>query len=523
MKKVIFFWITLLLFFSFTYTMAQIPRVINYQGVLLATNGQPVTDGNYDITFRIYDETNTVNWTEVQNQVGVKGGLFQVTLGTVSPLSMPFDKPYSLGLQIGSDAELQPRIPLTSVAYSIRAEDADKLMGIYASTTPEANKLLPLDASGKFPTSVISSESFSGNFLKKNEADTSRGTSTNPMLLISNLGDGDGIDARSTNGVGLAGRSTSSDGISGWTGISGKSGVFGYSTDGKGVVGRSNNDDGVTGWTGAANKSGVFGHTGATDGIGVTGIADASGAVGIYGYNSATGNYAKLGTDTHGLLVNGLSRFVLPLGEISISTPGGNPGFITFAGNGHRRDIVFDDIGIRLLTSSSSSAASKGLDIDESGNVLVSGQITGASLKLTGGSDITEPFDIKSSEVIKPGMVVVIDSEQPGKLKLGEKSYDRCVAGVISGAGEITPGIMISQKGSIADGEYPVALTGRVYCWADASYGSIEIGDLMTTSETTGHAKKVTDFTSAQGSILGKAMSSLKEGKGLVLILVTLQ
>jgi hypothetical protein len=66
-------------------------------------------------------------------------------------------------------------------------------------------------------------------------------------------------------------------------------------------------------------------------------------------------------------------------------------------------------------------------------------------------------------------------------------------------------------------------LTGRVYCWADASYAPIEPGDLLTTSDTPGHAMKVTNHKKAQGAIIGKAMTSLKEGKGLVLVLVTLQ
>jgi hypothetical protein len=66
-------------------------------------------------------------------------------------------------------------------------------------------------------------------------------------------------------------------------------------------------------------------------------------------------------------------------------------------------------------------------------------------------------------------------------------------------------------------------LTGRVYCWANASYGPIEPGDLLTTSDTPGHAMKVTDHAKAQGAIIGKAMTELKQGKGLVLVLVTLQ
>jgi hypothetical protein len=58
---------------------------------------------------------------------------------------------------------------------------------------------------------------------------------------------------------------------------------------------------------------------------------------------------------------------------------------------------------------------------------------------------------------------------------------------------------------------------------ADASNGPIQPGDLLTTSEVEGHAMKVTDYTKAQGAILGKAMSTLAKGRGLVLILVTLQ
>lgn len=68
-----------------------------------------------------------------------------------------------------------------------------------------------------------------------------------------------------------------------------------------------------------------------------------------------------------------------------------------------------------------------------------------------------------------------------------------------------------------------VALTGRVYVHADASFGANKPGDLLTTSATPGHARKVTDHARAQGAVLGKAMSTLDEGTGFVLVLVTLQ
>jgi len=120
-------------------------------------------------------------------------------------------------------------------------------------------------------------------------------------------------------------------------------------------------------------------------------------------------------------------------------------------------------------------------------------------------------------------MVVSIDPDSPGDLTVSNKAYDRRVAGIISGAGGVSPGMLMGQKGSKANGETPVALTGRVYCLVDASINPIEPGDLLTTSNTPGHAMKVADYTKAQGAIIGKAMSSLDEGHGLVLVLVTLQ
>ena len=57
----------------------------------------------------------------------------------------------------------------------------------------------------------------------------------------------------------------------------------------------------------------------------------------------------------------------------------------------------------------------------------------------------------------------------------------------------------------------------------DATSGAIQPGDLITTSDTPGHGMKVTDHPKAQGAIIGKAMTPLETGKGLVLVLVSLQ
>jgi hypothetical protein len=144
-------------------------------------------------------------------------------------------------------------------------------------------------------------------------------------------------------------------------------------------------------------------------------------------------------------------------------------------------------------------------------------------MEIAGGSDLAEPFEIPNPTTIVPGKVVAIDPEHAGHLRIANQAYDRTVAGCVCGANGINPGLVLKQESTLADGTFPVALSGRVYCWADATYGAIEPGDLLTTSESAGYAMKVMDYPRAQNAILGKAMTRLAQGKGLVLVLVTLQ
>src|SRR5262249_4673743 len=144
----------------------------------------------------------------------------------------------------------------------------------------------------------------------------------------------------------------------------------------------------------------------------------------------------------------------------------------------------------------------------------------------------SENFDISESRgaragasatEVKKGLLVSIDATNPGRLVTTRRAYDRSVAGVISGAGGISPGLGMGQQGTIADGKQPVALAGRVWAYCDATAGAIRPGDLLTTSNTPGHAMKVRDYRRAQGAIIGKAMTPLPRGRGLVLVLVSLQ
>lgn len=178
-------------------------------------------------------------------------------------------------------------------------------------------------------------------------------------------------------------------------------------------------------------------------------------------------------------------------------------------------------IGAQILLRNDAGSTTIQLDADWGGSG--EGRVVTDVLEIQGGADLSEQFDVKAETRVEPGMVVCIDASHPGKLRLGAKPYDRSVAGIISGAGGVKPGMLMSQRGSEADGQYPVALTGRVYCWVDASNGPVVPGDLLTTSATPGHAMKVTDHERARGAIIGKAMTALPQGKGLVLVLVSLQ
>ena len=160
---------------------------------------------------------------------------------------------------------------------------------------------------------------------------------------------------------------------------------------------------------------------------------------------------------------------------------------------------------------------------DWQGNVWISNNCSVATLSIRGGADLAEPFNISAGNGEVPdGSVMVIDEQNPGKLRLSDSSYDSHVAGVVSGANGVSPGIQMHQQGLIEGGKN-VALTGRVYVRADASNGAIRPGDMLTTSNLPGRAMKLTDHARAFGAILGKAMTGLDKGQGIVLVLVTLQ
>jgi hypothetical protein len=150
----------------------------------------------------------------------------------------------------------------------------------------------------------------------------------------------------------------------------------------------------------------------------------------------------------------------------------------------------------------------------------VNGTINASADVVVGGGDCAEEFDVVNAESIEPGTVMVIDND--GVLKASEKAYDKRVAGVISGGGDLRPGITLDKQTNKSS-RLPVALNGKVYCKVDADCSAVEVGDLLTTSPTYGHAMKVSDHVKSIGAIIGKALRPLESGCGLIPILVALQ
>ena len=68
-----------------------------------------------------------------------------------------------------------------------------------------------------------------------------------------------------------------------------------------------------------------------------------------------------------------------------------------------------------------------------------------------------------------------------------------------------------------------MALEGKVYCKVEAQYAPVEVGDLLTTFPTPGHAMKADDSLKAFGSVIGKALRSLESSLGMIPILIALQ
>jgi hypothetical protein len=247
------------------------------------------------------------------------------------------------------------------------------------------------------------------------------------------------------------------------TSYAGGTGVLGLSDSGRGVLGQSDNGTGVYGTS--------------TNGMAVVGVSQTQDAI------------------------NGTSSAPQHAG-VSANNNAGGYGLWANSPN-----------GTAIYGQGSPAGYFKG-DVHLTGTHTVDGDIV-----LTKGADCAEQFDV-SPQVVEPGTVMVITGS--GELEPSQLPYDKRVAGVISGAGDLRPAIILDKQQSDRS-RASVALVGKVYCKADANDASIEVGDLLTTSSTFGHAMKAGDPGKAFGAVIGKSLQPLRSGQGLIPILIALQ
>jgi hypothetical protein len=158
-------------------------------------------------------------------------------------------------------------------------------------------------------------------------------------------------------------------------------------------------------------------------------------------------------------------------------------------------------------------------DLTVSGNSHIMGTLSVDVDVILYGQDCAEDFSTAVGADTTPGTVMIVDDD--GLLQHSVAMYDTRVAGVISGAAPYRPGLLLGRGLATAGGS-PLALVGRVATKVDATFGPIRCGDLLTTSQTSGHAMVASDRTRAVGAIIGKALEPLATGRGMIAMLVSL-
>jgi hypothetical protein len=331
-------------------------------------------------------------------------------------------------------------------------------------------------------------------------------------------------------GAGVVGRSNA------WRGVHGQSttnvGVYGVATGEKasaGVVGETTHDTGGAGVIGKSkNWIGVFGESKSS--VGIQGVSDTSIAVqGIGKLKGSIGVWGETPADGGGAGVVGINNAAW-IGVHGIAKGEG--------GHGVMGEVQHEKGGAGVIGKSINWIGVYGESLNHVGvwGKSINGGIAArfeGQIHCTGTieqnhADCAEDFDIDESESVEVGTVMVLIGT--GSLQPSYQEYDKKVVGIISGGGGYKPAIVLDRQ-QILDQEngnknkdrLPVALMGKVYCKVDATNSAIEIGDLLTTSSSKGYAMKAEDPAKAFGAVIGKALDSIKEGMGMIRVLVTLQ
>jgi hypothetical protein len=322
-------------------------------------------------------------------------------------------------------------------------------------------------------------------------------------------GSATGVAGSSGSGIGVVGISQSNDAINGLS----------HSAQHAGVS--ANNDGGGYGlWAKGATAGAFQGNVRISGDVHVTGDALNDAFYSLSACPQHAGVSANNNAGGFGLWASGTTAGYFD-GDVRVVGDALNDAFNSLSHSPvHAGVSANNDAGGFGLWASGATAGCFQGNVEMNGDATVTGTLNVGGDVVLEGADCAEEFDMQANADLDPGTVVVLDKN--GALEPGRQGYDRKVAGVISGAGQFRPGMILDRRASSGK-RAPIALMGKVYCKVDAQYGQVEVGDLLTTSPTSGHAMKASDPARAFGAVIGKALEPLRSGQALLPILVTLQ
>ena len=159
--------------------------------------------------------------------------------------------------------------------------------------------------------------------------------------------------------------------------------------------------------------------------------------------------------------------------------------------------------GLEVWTSSATrTLALQGADARFLGNLLVDGNIA---------SKYQDVAEWVTGPPLPAGTVVV--AQEANRAIASDTAYDVRVIGVVSDR----PAVILGEAGP---GKIAVAHSGRLRVKVLAP---VAAGDLLVTSAVPGHAMRSAPADVRPGTMLGKALESLRAGHDAVLMLLTLQ
>ncbi len=143
-------------------SMAQIPRQISYQGLLVSPGGNPISDGVHVIKVSIFDQPTggTQLYSESITATTDKG-LFNVIIGGQGAISssLDFNDQYWLAVAIDGGADMAPRTAFTAAPYALHAQIADRANSVSADARGVVTSINEVDGPiriiGDSTTSVI--------------------------------------------------------------------------------------------------------------------------------------------------------------------------------------------------------------------------------------------------------------------------------------------------------------------------------------------------------------------------------